>query len=288
MRLFLIAWSGFESPDPRIEAELNKLWAEAVEKCREMLTLLQPPAQPFLPATALVVNRVSEMQNTLDKIRKLMQPPLNASHYDLQRWLAWPLWTAEQREDLCERLRQTGHPLMEKAVRSGPDKPTPLAKTSTNAAFSDASVAIRARRAIDVLALAGASRDRQTRKAIRRVEATVRSQKVAELGQAIETRWRVQLPELYRQAKSLLEQERIGWAIHPFDLSAIPGSNETFKRDAAAEFFQKAQKDYVTWLVTTRDQEDAKVYAKTEYKAAVDLADRLDQLGRDQLRWARE
>lgn len=287
-RLFLIAWSGFESPDPRIEVELNKLWSEAIEKCREMLALLKPPAQPFLPSTALVTNRVSEMRNTLAKISKLIRPPHNASHYDLQRWLAWPLWTSQEREDLCERLRQTGHPLIEKVVRTGPEKPHPLAKTFANAAHNDPTVAIRARRAIDVLTLTGDPELDKLERQFAALQLPYDTRQVAELGQAIETRWRVHLPARYRQAKDLTEQAIIGWAIHPFDLSAIPGANETFKRDAAADCFLKAQKDYVTWLVTNRDQEDARFYAKMEYKAAVDLADRLDQLGRDQLKWARE
>jgi hypothetical protein len=168
------------------------------------------------------------------------------------------------------------------------EKPAVLAKLLPNWAMSDPALVTRARRAIDVLALAGDPEVPKIERQFAALQPPFDPQRVAELGQAIEARWRVQLAEHYRQAKNLFEQERIGWAIHPFDLPAIPRANETFQRDAAADYYQKMQKDFVTWLAVNRDQEDAKLFAKFEYRAGKDLADRLDQLARDQLRWARE
>jgi hypothetical protein len=288
MRLFLIVWVDFEAPDPRIEGELNKLWSVIVAETRQLQALLQPPATPALPAREVLSNRTNDLINARTQVIKLIDPPASASAFDLQRWLVWPLWTSERRSDLCERLRQVSFTTLEKALRSPPEKPSALAKTATSVSPIDPTVITRARRALDVLMLAGEPELDKLERQLSALRPPYDAGKVQELAQAIESRWRDKLAERYRQGNNLADQAHVGWAIHPFDLPAIPRSNETFKRDAAADFFQKAQKEFVDRLARERDQADANVYAKVESKAAKDLAIGLNQLASDQQRWVRD
>ncbi|MCE9532912.1 MAG: hypothetical protein K8T89_17580 [Planctomycetes bacterium] len=284
-RVFLAAWAGFEAPDPRIQQELEKLWGSIVGECRTLTPLLNPPTAPHLPDTQQLRNKANDLRFRRERVFDLVRVPSGASALDVQRWLAWPFWPADQRARLASRIRETGVAPVQQALQSPPDKPGKIDAPSIDQGARNKLALQRARQAIDLLILAG---DVETEKLESRYDAVVKnpdSRGFDELGQAISRRWSEQLPEAYKQAKSRLEQTQTGWAIHPFDLSALPRSGDTFPRDAAADSFKQHQRAFAAALGELRDQLDARAYRTVEGPGALTLSVALEELARDQVAW---
>jgi hypothetical protein len=281
-RMFLADWADFEAPDEKIQQELDTLWASIVGECRQLLPLLKLPAPPQLPSAQLLLNKANDLQRRRERVLDLVKPPSSTSALDAQRWLAWPFGTADRRNQLAARMRDSGPGPVEQALQA--EKPGNITAPPVDAAKRTGAAMRRAQRAIDLLTLAG---DPEIGKLETKLAAATKNpdaQTMDELGQMIARRWSEQLPERYRQSTNRPEQVEIGWAIHPFDLPAIPRTGDTFPRDAAAEFYRQQQKELAAW-VGERDQLDARTLAKVEGAGALAVSRALEELARDQLNW---
>ncbi len=281
-RMFLADWAGFEAPDEKIQQELDTLWASIVGECRELLPLLKLPPPQQLPNAQLLLNKANDLERRRERAAALVKVPTSASAIDLQHWLRWPFWTADQRNQSAAQMRESGLAPVEQALQT--EKPANIAAPSVDPAKRAATAIRRARQAIDLLTLAGDADAGKLEAKLAVATKNPDSQMIGELGQMISRRWSEQLPETYRQSTKLVGQVRTGWAIHPFDLPAIPRAGDKFPRDAAAEFYRQQQKGLAGWL-GERDQLDARAIAKVEGDGALKLSRSLDELARDQLNW---
>jgi hypothetical protein len=248
----------------------------------ELLPLLKPPATPQLPNAQLLLNKANDLQRRRERVLELVKAPNSSSALDLQRWLTWPFWTADRRNQLADRMRDGGLTPVERALQA--DKPGNITAPAVDPARYAGAAIRRARQALDLLKIAGV---REIGKLETNLAAATKNpdpHTINELGQLISRCWSEELPGRYRQSTNQFDQVQTGWAIHPFDLPAIPRSGDAFPRDAAAEFYRQQQKELAAW-VGGRDQFDAREIAKVEGSGATALSRGLVELARDQSNW---
>ncbi len=282
-RLFLGQWAGFLAPDSRKQTQLDEDWAFLAANCRELLGHLKPPAEPRLPIGIDWYGLATNLRERRARIiKERIQVPANASAWEIRQWLAWPHWSARERVALAGRMREAGHALVVQALSATPTEPGSVNAAQPDRAALNQAALRRARQAIDLLTLAD---DPEAANLERKHDAAARQPDppaLAELGIAIERRWREQLPIRYRQATGPLERERIGWAVHPFDLP-VRNSGDAATLDAAAHFQAIKQRAHTEYLARMRDRPDADALANIDSKAAADFARALHELAREQL-----
>ena len=285
-RVFLAQWAGFLAPDPRKQTQLDEDWLFLVTNCRELTEHLKPPNEPRLPVgidwTGYATN-LRERRATV--IRERIQIPANASAYEIRQWLAWSHWTMKERVTLFGRMRDVALDSVVQALAATPATPGNVNAPQVDRVALNKAALRRARQAIDLLSLTG---DPETAALERKFEAAAKLSEaaaLAELGVAIERRWREQLPIRYRQTTDPLEKERLGWAVHPFDLQ-VRNSGDAAALDAAAHYQATKRRDLTEHLIRTRDRPDAdaltEIATRIESKAAAALANALHELIREQ------
>ena len=281
-RLFLAAWAGFLAPDPRTQTQLDEDWSFLIANCRELAGYLKPPAEPRLPSEIDWNGLATNLRERRGKIvRERIQIPVNASAWEVRQWLAWPHWNARERIAHVARMRDTGLDPVVQALAASPKQPGNANVPPIDKAASHQASLRRARQAIDLLTLVedaeAASLERKYAAAGKQPD----SASFGELGVAIERRWREQLPVRFRQATDPLERERIGWAVHPFDLP-VRNSGDAATLDGSAHYQAIKRRDLLDYLARQRDQLDADALAKIDAKAAGDLSRALYELIREQ------
>jgi hypothetical protein len=280
-RAFLISWVEFEAPDSAIQEELDSLWSSIMGECKELIPLLEPPAEPRLPDAEQLKNRANDLGRKRERVLDLIKIPASASALQVQAWLRSPFWNAERRSQLATRMRETGLSPVEQALRSVPEKPASGARSRSQPTFSKRPL----RRALDILSLTGDPDVAKIEKAL----ADAKSDdplKLQQIAYAIQRGWSERLPERYRQAKDRAEQVRIGWAIHPFDLPTIPRSGDSFPRDAAAVDRRDQEKAFAVWLAENRYRPDARAFSKLAGIGPEQMAGALQELARDLSNWS--
>ncbi len=283
---FLAGWAGFEASDGRRQDELDALWNSIVSECRELLPLLKPPGEPALPDAQLLSNKANDLRHRREQMLELVKGDPTVSAAALPHLLAWPFWKGEQRQELANRTRSGGLVAVQQALQDTGAKPGEVAELPpANPIAVNKHAFRRARQAIDILLLADDPEANKLNARWNALPKTAEAREMAALGTSISRQWSERLPERYRQSKTLDEQARIGWAIHPFDYSAIPRSGDSVPRDAAGELYRRQQKDFASWIGEFRDQADAAALGKVEGLGAARLARALQELAREQLGW---
>jgi hypothetical protein len=269
----------------------SQLWSTIVDQVFKLQKLLTPDPSVRL-ASDDVSSITQQLQVNLVRLRSRFQSPeadrqirlSNADNGptadDLRRLMDAALWTGPDRL----RLYNTGRDIGQTAAKSAIDQATSLKPGGDSSASGVRRVddpAWRARLAIDLLRLDGATEVQPLEEALNRASAGGKPADWEHLADAIRKAWAVALPEKYRGLTDLAARERAATAIQAVDLSALPDSPDRPPMESTPELRRRQERELWLWLASERYRKFADALLKiADRPDLAAYANRLEEIGR--------
>jgi hypothetical protein len=288
-RTLLRTLAEFLPVDPGAHTEADRHWSLVVAEVREVQKLLVPPQKPRLPDVALISQHANDLRVRRTELLALFARLRATGSGDPGDWLAWPGWTAADRKALADRSAEL---LLQRTTEAISSVPATLGAVPTDPVEEtgrfDRNALRQARRAVDLLSLTGDPESKKLAEGLNTFEASRSAETREALAEQVRTTWAERLVHRYTAATTSDEQrEAIGWAIHPFDLEALPRTGDTFPRDAAAPVRKNQTAGYYRWMAEKRYQPDARALSELTDPAARTLGGELNAIAFDALAAAR-
>jgi hypothetical protein len=199
------------------------------------------------------------------------------------RLLDFPLWSASQRVKIFDRAAAQGHAMGTEAIAKAAALKSTDPLPTAAAAPVQASEEWRAQLAIDLLRFDSVAGVKPLTELLAKAKSAAAPAEWEALGLAIRKGWPAALTSRFRAIeKPSLEQQKIGYILHPFDEKAIPLPEDGFTRDPAARLRKNETAAMWRWVAETHYQADSEKFA-TYQNSRPEMAEysrELDAIGR--------
>lgn len=266
----------------------ERLWNATHAPALKLQPLLKLPEKPGLPALADISTASDTLSFQLSELRGKFQTAQaerlasRGNIAEIRLAIQSPTWESAIRTKLYNAARDQSVALipdaLTKASKLQPGAPLPnLSPTPT------ASPAWRARLAIDLLKMDGAT-DTKSLEALLDQAKTQPSHEVWEkLGVEIRKAWATELSDRFMAVPvPTSAQRQMGFVVHPFDVGSVPTPPENFQREPAALIRRDETSAFWNWLAERRYLADGAALRAFDARAElIEYGKKLDDVGRE-------